>query len=95
MDYQTRLNSDITKEIDYLASLRKERMVADLRTELVYGTLVRIEPLRVSPLRAAATNASGLRPPRSAWPPGVALRAGAWRLASAPARFAGVSAARS
>ena len=42
MDYQTRLNSDITKEIDYLASLRKQRMVADLRTELVYGTLVRL-----------------------------------------------------
>ncbi|WP_270022355.1 hypothetical protein [Klebsiella pneumoniae] len=38
MDYQTRLNSDITKEIDYLASLRKQRMVADLRTELVYGS---------------------------------------------------------
>ncbi|WP_435891823.1 IS66 family transposase zinc-finger binding domain-containing protein, partial [Klebsiella pneumoniae] len=31
----------------------------------------------------AAANASGLRPPRSAWPPGFALRAGAWRLASA------------
>ncbi|GHN94414.1 hypothetical protein MY006_50510 [Escherichia coli] len=29
--------------------------------------MLRIEPLRVSPLRAAATNASGLRPPRSAW----------------------------
>jgi hypothetical protein len=37
MDYQTRLNSDITKEIDYLASLRKQRMVADLR-KLVYGS---------------------------------------------------------
>ncbi|EBK3897048.1 hypothetical protein DKN63_23830 [Salmonella enterica] len=37
--------------------------------------MLRIEPLRVSPLRAAAANASGLRPPRSAWPPGVALRA--------------------
>ncbi|MDW4805323.1 hypothetical protein NQ363_26470, partial [Escherichia coli] len=42
MDYQTRLNSDITKEIDYLASLRKQRMVADLRTELVYGSLERL-----------------------------------------------------
>ncbi|KHG47429.1 hypothetical protein T636_A4641 [Enterobacter hormaechei subsp. xiangfangensis] len=39
---------------------------------------------RLAPLtRAAAANASGLRPPRSAWPPGFALRAGAWRLASA------------
>ncbi|WP_370218111.1 hypothetical protein ABS745_27390 (plasmid) [Escherichia coli] len=42
MNYQTRLYSDITKEIDYLASLRKKRMVADLRTELVFGTLVRL-----------------------------------------------------
>ncbi|EMC3913703.1 hypothetical protein VDO08_004619 [Salmonella enterica] len=42
MNYQTRLNSDITKEIDYLASLRKTRMVTELRTELVYGTLVRL-----------------------------------------------------
>ncbi|WP_204271148.1 hypothetical protein, partial [Escherichia coli] len=30
------------------------------------SAVLRIEPLRVSPLRAAATNASGLRPPRFA-----------------------------
>ncbi len=33
------------------------------------SAVLRIEPLRVSPLRAAVTDASGLRPPRSAWQP--------------------------
>nr|QBQ66418.1 Hypothetical protein [Klebsiella pneumoniae] len=51
---------------------------------------------RLAPLtRAAAANASGLRPPRSAWlrasPSALAL--GGWR--QPPARFAGISAARS